>query len=76
MVDSSDSFFVDSRNKSLGFVIALLGMMSGLQILEEINTQHKWLNPEKDLEYWENGTNLDITRHDYPATISFVKNLT
>lgn len=74
LIDSSDSFFVNGRDKSLGFTIPEAGFDVWLVNTRgnKYSNQHKWLNPEKDLEYWENGSSLDIAKHDFPAMLAYV----
>jgi lysosomal acid lipase/cholesteryl ester hydrolase len=78
LIDSTDNFFVNERNKSIGFAVADAGYDVWLANTRgnKYSTDHKWLDSERDLEYWEYGASLDIAKHDYPAFINFVKNYT
>ena len=40
------------------------------------NKQHTSLNPEKDWKYWNNGSSVDMAKHDIPAFIEYVIEIT
>jgi len=75
LIDSSDVWVVNTRNKTHAFVLADEGYDVWL-----VNTRgnkysrsHKWLDPDNDVEYWDKSFSLEIAKNDIPAFIEYAK---
>jgi len=78
LIDSTDSYFVNTRNKSLGFILADEGydVWAFNSRGNKHSEAHKTLDSTKEFEYWKHGSLHDIAKKDIPALFEYVKKIT
>ena len=75
LVDSSDSWVINGRNNSHGFILVDEGYDVWFANTRgnKYSQNHTTLNPKTDLEYWDQGHVPAIARYDLPAFIEYIK---
>lgn len=75
LVDSSDSWVVNGRNKSIGFVLADEGYDVWMTNNRgnKHSQNHTTLDAETDVLYWDHANVIEMAKYDVPAFIDFAK---
>mmetsp|Transcript_4440 Transcript_4440/g.6556 ORF Transcript_4440/g.6556 Transcript_4440/m.6556 type:complete len:85 (-) Transcript_4440:784-1038(-) len=78
IIDSGDTYFMNGRNKSVGFILADEGYDVWVYNTRgsKHSEAHKTLDPKTDIEYWKNGGMHDIALRDVPPFFRYVKKVT
>lgn len=75
LIDSSDAWIAAERNKSHAFTLADKGYDVWVVNTRgnKYSREHKWLDSDKDLAYWDKAYSLEIAKNDVPAFIEYAK---
>lgn len=77
LIDSSDSWLVNGRENSIGFILADAGYDVWMANTRgnKYSDKHTTLDPNKDSIYWENALTFDAAKYDIPSFIEYIKNI-
>jgi pimeloyl-ACP methyl ester carboxylesterase len=74
LIDSSDTWIMNRRNGSVGFILADAGYD-----VWAVNTRgnkhsrsHKWIDADNDYRYWERAGMIEIAKYDLSAFLEFI----
>jgi lysosomal acid lipase/cholesteryl ester hydrolase len=75
LVDSADSWLINGRKNSIGFILADAGYDVWLANTRgnKYSERHLTLNPDQDVQYWKNALTYDVAKYDFPSFIEFIK---
>jgi lysosomal acid lipase/cholesteryl ester hydrolase len=78
LIDSSDTWIMNGRKKSVGFALADAGYDVWAVNFRgnKHSRNHTYLDVDKDLAYWEHASMVETARYDVPAFIEHIKNVT
>ena len=75
LLDSSDTWIVNGRKDSPGFILADAGYDVWLANTRgnKHSTNHTTLDVEPSKLYWEKSNSIEMAKHDIPSFIAYVK---
>ena len=74
MMDSSDSWVMNSKESAMGFILADDGYDIWMTNTRgnKYSTNHTKLDPDNDWEYWDHATFTEASKYDFPVFIDFI----
>lgn len=75
LLDSSDTWIVNGRKESPGFILADAGYDVWLANTRgnKHSSNHTTLDIETSKKYWERSNSIEMAKHDIPSFIAYVK---
>jgi len=73
-VDSSDAWTCNTKDKSIGFILADAGYDVWMVNFRgnKYSNRHVSLDSNKDWEYWNHAITTDIGKYDMPAFLDYI----